>query len=270
MSKLTLSFFGEEVFLKFPETLSDLQEQISKLFLLNKEDTKELILTYKEGNEKITKINSNEDYKNFLDKKKNKINIDISQDSKIYKKELKEQEEKEENKIKLEKLIHLDEELEKPNNFEKEKIKEINGLINKFGYGANVLIKNIHSINNEKNIRQQKIREEICKLQKKMGMPEKYEKVGHMRLKAKPKPKKDMEEKKVDDKIKAHNNYICDGCNSEPIVGIRYKCAVCEDFDYCEKCEKELGAKHGHPFLKIRNPKDSPVYFNCTLKKNEK
>jgi len=46
--------------------------------------------------------------------------------------------------------------------------------------------------------------------------------------------------------------YICDGCEMSPIVGVRYKCAVCEDFDLCEKCESVTD--HEHPFLKIKKP----------------
>jgi hypothetical protein len=40
-------------------------------------------------------------------------------------------------------------------------------------------------------------------------------------------------------------------------VGIRYKCAVCADFDLCEDCES-LNESHDHPFLKIKNPKQAP------------
>jgi len=49
-----------------------------------------------------------------------------------------------------------------------------------------------------------------------------------------------------------HENYTCDGCNAHPIVGVRYKCSVCHDFDYCEKCEANI--EHPHPFLKIKKP----------------
>ena len=45
---------------------------------------------------------------------------------------------------------------------------------------------------------------------------------------------------------------MCDGCEVTPIQGIRYKCSVCPDMDYCEKCESEKG--HEHPMLKIRRP----------------
>ena len=65
-----------------------------------------------------------------------------------------------------------------------------------------------------------------------------------------------------------HENYICDGCEMNPIVGIRYKCGVCPDFDYCEECEKKLSEKHGHPFIKIYDPKMEPKFIEVkTLNK---
>jgi myosin heavy subunit len=51
-----------------------------------------------------------------------------------------------------------------------------------------------------------------------------------------------------------HRNYICDGCEMNPIVGVRYKCAICPDFDFCEKCEAKMGEKHNHPFVKYIKP----------------
>jgi hypothetical protein len=49
-----------------------------------------------------------------------------------------------------------------------------------------------------------------------------------------------------------HQRVSCDGCNAHPIVGTRYKCSVCPDFDFCEKCEATK--EHSHPFLKIKKP----------------
>ena len=51
-----------------------------------------------------------------------------------------------------------------------------------------------------------------------------------------------------------HERYICDGCKMSPIVGIRYKCAVCPNFNFCEKCEAKMGESHNHPFVKYIKP----------------
>lgn len=60
-----------------------------------------------------------------------------------------------------------------------------------------------------------------------------------------------------DKKNKAvHRNYICDGCDMNPIIGVRYKCSVNEDFDFCENCEATK--EHPYPFLKIKEPKQAP------------
>ncbi len=53
-----------------------------------------------------------------------------------------------------------------------------------------------------------------------------------------------------------HERYTCDGCSLHPIVGIRYKCSVCKDFDYCEDCEAKI--EHEHAFLKIKHPNQAP------------
>jgi len=49
-----------------------------------------------------------------------------------------------------------------------------------------------------------------------------------------------------------HRIVRCDGCGVFPIVGIRYKCYTCPDFDYCEKCEATK--EHPHPFIKFKKP----------------
>jgi len=51
-----------------------------------------------------------------------------------------------------------------------------------------------------------------------------------------------------------HSHYYCNECGADPIVGPRYKCSVCPDFDICENCEKTI--QHPHLFLKINHPKD--------------
>ena len=48
-----------------------------------------------------------------------------------------------------------------------------------------------------------------------------------------------------------HNNIRCNGCQINPIVGIRYKCIECNDFNLCEACENTQ--RHPHPLLKLKN-----------------
>jgi len=49
-----------------------------------------------------------------------------------------------------------------------------------------------------------------------------------------------------------HANVTCDGCGEEGIVGTRYKCTVCPDYDLCENCEPEHD--RAHPTIKINEP----------------
>ncbi|XP_052051592.1 sequestosome-1 isoform X5 [Apodemus sylvaticus] len=49
-----------------------------------------------------------------------------------------------------------------------------------------------------------------------------------------------------------HPNVICDGCNG-PVVGTRYKCSVCPDYDLCSVCEGK-GLHREHSKLIFPNP----------------
>ena len=64
-----------------------------------------------------------------------------------------------------------------------------------------------------------------------------------------------------------HTGIKCKGCGLNSIIGCRYKCSICNNFDYCEKCEKQFAEKHGHPFLKIYNKNMAPIFFKCVEKK---
>ena len=66
---------------------------------------------------------------------------------------------------------------------------------------------------------------------------------------------KEIEENNKDKII--HKNIQCDGCGMHPLVGIRYKCKVCDDFDYCESCYEANKNKHGLDiYIKKKEDKD--------------
>jgi len=65
---------------------------------------------------------------------------------------------------------------------------------------------------------------------------------------------------RAENNTSVHKGVRCDGCRAYPIVGIRYKCYVCPDFDYCEKCEATK--EHPHPFIKFKKPQEQrPHHF---------
>ncbi len=49
-----------------------------------------------------------------------------------------------------------------------------------------------------------------------------------------------------------HDGIKCNGCGIIPIKGLRFKCTVCPNFNYCSNCEEN--EDHEHPFYKIRFP----------------
>lgn len=59
-----------------------------------------------------------------------------------------------------------------------------------------------------------------------------------------------------------HYGIFCDGplCKDKPaqsyISGVRYKCAVCDDVDFCANCEAHptLSHNHTHPLVKFKSP----------------
>ncbi|CAG9329706.1 unnamed protein product [Blepharisma stoltei] len=64
-----------------------------------------------------------------------------------------------------------------------------------------------------------------------------------------------------------HQNVTCDSCGMSPIIGHRYKCSVCQNFDFCGKCE--ANAQHEHPFIKIRTPEQVPKTIICAVDETE-
>jgi len=49
-----------------------------------------------------------------------------------------------------------------------------------------------------------------------------------------------------------HHGITCDGCQTSPITGIRFKCRVCSDYDLCESCEAKNVHPADHPLIKFK------------------
>lgn len=74
-------------------------------------------------------------------------------------------------------------------------------------------------------------------------------------------PKVPLEDSKLEESKESHAHHseihlrvACDICNWSPIVGTRYKCTVCFNFDLCENCESSND--HNHPLMKLKTSKD--------------
>jgi len=65
-----------------------------------------------------------------------------------------------------------------------------------------------------------------------------------------------------------HKDITCEGCKLNPIIGIRYKCSECKNFNYCEACEEINNKNHVHPFIKMRNLEEKHQIENEFLIRN--
>jgi len=59
-----------------------------------------------------------------------------------------------------------------------------------------------------------------------------------------------------------HENIKCDGCGQSPLLGARYKCTVCPDYDLCASCESKNLHPASHALLKLKEPRRNDVHHN--------
>ena len=68
---------------------------------------------------------------------------------------------------------------------------------------------------------------------------------------------------------------ICDDCKMNPIIGKRYKCKICSNFYYCEKCKEKNKESHKHEFVKYEEnevdaiPEPLLIFYEITRIKDE-
>lgn len=65
-----------------------------------------------------------------------------------------------------------------------------------------------------------------------------------------------------------HSNISCNNCGVFPLRGNRFKCSVCNNFDFCQICERNTS--HPHPFIKIRDPSMAPKVIICALDERQR
>jgi len=160
--------------------------------------------------------------------------------------------EKEKLEKEIENLVQEKEKLEKEKDELEKSIKEIK-----------VVIRNeLSNVLKEKY--EEKLKEEMQKFKNEF---KKQFKFGDLELKIKQyienyqqKYKKIFEEKTNSTCKTIHVGVKCGKCFKEPIVGYRYKCYICQNFNLCENCEKEnqISGEHRHDFIKIRNNENVP------------
>ena len=61
-----------------------------------------------------------------------------------------------------------------------------------------------------------------------------------------------------------HNKIKCDKCKKNPIIGIRYKCTICDNYNLCEKCEDDNQNEKfhdlNHDFIRIKKESNKIIY----------
>ena len=184
-----------------------------------KEDKEEIPNFYQEDNIDDNNIN-NIQQENFL-KEKAKQNIINEQKRKIRESKLKHEREKEEKKKSTNSIIIRFQ--NDDNNIEND---EDNKKI------VDIIEKNFETFK-ENLINESKIQSTQIVMESKLKFED----------------KQDIE---TPNSVEVHKGSVCNGCGEFPIIGIRYQCVECKDFDYCEKCHEEKKYIHKHPFYKLR------------------
>lgn len=250
MKDISLDFFGEKVSIKMPTSLDSLRKAISEKFMFSPSDAAEVIISYvKDLGKKI--IETEQDFSNFISNKIGKINLDISENSRLYLENYNTlKKENDENKKLLEECLKKDAELQKKQEElmkqEMEKITQLEEKIKKLQAKKKKLQTKLKAqtklIEKEKKENSKKIQ----KLQKKLNGDN---------TPVTPAPKKIVLKKAKVPKKEVHPFATCDGCKVCPIIGKRYKCKENPNIDLCEKCFRKNNKSNGLKFEVVNTQK---------------
>lgn len=73
------------------------------------------------------------------------------------------------------------------------------------------------------------------------------------------KNKRNADQAEIPVEERVHERITCDNCEKSPIIGVRYKCAECPNFDLCADCE-DAGVHSHHTFLKVKIPQGIEIH----------
>jgi hypothetical protein len=246
MNKIQINFYDEIVSTVCPANFETLKNVISRKFSLEKQDVEELIIFYLNDSDRIT-ISNNEDLKKALSSKEKgeqfTVFLEVSEKSRLYKneavvddikvEEVSEKKDSVEEKPELRKEIEAKEtelrdllekakrekDEEKAKRAEEEKAKELEKIV-------------VESVNKQLEA----LKEELIKNTIKEAATK-------------------LKTEGVKTNTTVHSRFTCDGCGMTPIVGVRYHCTVCFNYDLCQSCESKESHAQDHPLEKHKTEK---------------
>jgi hypothetical protein len=254
MNKIQINFYDEIVSTVCPANFETLKNVISRKFSLEKQDVEELIIFYLNESDRIT-ISNNEDLKIALSSKEKgqqfTVFLEVSEKSRLYKNEAVVDD------IKVEEVSEKKDSVEEKPELQKEikaKETELRDLLEK-----------------EKREKDEEKAKLIEEEKAKLIEEEKAKKLEHIVVESVNKQLEALKESLIKNTMKeaatklktegvktnttVHSRFTCDGCGMTPIVGVRYHCTVCFNYDLCQSCESKESHAQDHPLEKHKTEK---------------
>ena len=94
------------------------------------------------------------------------------------------------------------------------------------------------------------------------------EKIKNLEIENKKLITEKSDQKKLSKYKTVHEGIKCEKCFTDPIIGIRYKCSVCKEYNLCEKCEEE-NEEHEHDFIKLKKKHKDNKEFEINTNNNK-